>query len=177
MSDFDTFCHENYVYIYKYIIIQVNSEELAADLTQEVFMVTFINWKKVKKYTQPKAFLYRTAKNLITKSYRKQKKEILIDFFQDNEILCNMQEKDTYEMLKENQDKAIMEDNYLDIVFGQLDNKKKSLYKMYYIDHMPMKEIAKVLDINEVTLRMRYVRLRKEILKIVQSLGLNDGEY
>lgn len=177
MSQFETFCQENYVCIYKYIMIQVHSKELAEDLTQEVFIAAFTNWEKIKKYTQPKAFLYRTAKNLVTKSYRKKKKEILTDFLSGNEVLENMRGKDTYEVLKEKQDQAIMEENYIDSVFEQLDTKKKSLYKMYYIDHIPMKEIAKKLDINEISLRMRYVRLRRDIIKIAKSLGLSDGEY
>ena len=37
-----------------------------------------------------------------------------------------------------------------------------------------MKEIANMMDTNEVAIRMRYVRLRKRVRNIVSSLNLGE---
>ena len=52
-----------------------------------------------------------------------------------------------------------------------LTEDKKKLYIMYYIKNKTMEEIAKELGISYSAVRMRYVRLRKEIKALVQEFA------
>ena len=59
-------------------------------------------------------------------------------------------------------------------VLSQLTDEQKELYQSYYVEHKPMREIAREKRIRESALKMKYVRLRKAVRNIVMDLGLSD---
>ncbi|MDO5388264.1 MAG: hypothetical protein Q4F63_03435, partial [Clostridia bacterium] len=67
----------------------------------------------------------------------------------------------------------INEYEYLTEILSSLSDDKKDLYKWYYVDNIPMKEIAEREGIEYTALRMKYVRLRKEIKEKVREISEN----
>ncbi len=61
--------------IYRFVLIKVNSREMAEDLTSEAFSRTWVTFKeKGEEIENIQAFLYKTAKNLVIDHYRKKGK-------------------------------------------------------------------------------------------------------
>jgi len=59
----------------------------------------------------------------------------------------------------------------VDNVLLLLSEEKQQLYNFYYVENRSYKEIAKILNVNEASLRMRYVRLRREIKKLTHNIA------
>lgn len=68
----------------------------------------------------------------------------------------------------------INEYEYITDIIDSLSDDKKRLYKMYYIEKKSMKEIAASEGIEYTALRMKYVRLRKEIKNKVKEFAENN---
>ena len=117
------------------------------------------------------AFLYKTARNITLtyiKGLKRQKtleEEYLYDTFEDGD-LC--------EKLLREQDKKIDETVYTVQVIGSLDLGRYELYKQRYVEGKSVKKIATEKGISEAAVRMRLVRLRREIQSIVKKLKLGE---
>lgn len=171
MKLFSKLCEENYARIYKYIWCMLNNKSQAEDITQEVFLIAFEKGKAFLGHEKPEAFLYKTAKNLVYEKLREQKREGLVELDENSEI---SDEKDVFDTICTNKDKAIEEEAYIDMILGQISKKDYDFYRDYYIKHKPMKEIAKEYNMSEVAVRMKYVRLRRQITKIIKNLKLGE---
>ena len=170
MKSFEELCNDNYSKIYKYVFLSVNDKSCAEDITQEVFIIAYKKGILFLKHKNPTAFLYKTAKNLVYEEFRYRKKHKNVELV--HEIIGN--ETDIFDIVEKNQDKKINELEYLDYVINKLSGEKKELYTEYYINHKTMKQIAKERKISEVSVRMKFVRIRKEIKLIIKNLKLSE---
>ncbi|MGE4485690.1 MAG: RNA polymerase sigma factor [Oscillospiraceae bacterium] len=170
MRSFEELCKENYNRIFKYIFALTGSQESTEDLIQDVFTVAFEKGDAFLQHENPPAFLYKTARNLslnYIKRHRFSVLEYLDDTIADGESdLCD-------KLLKE-RDMQIDETAYAGLVISSLDAKQRMLYSMRYIEHKPISEIASEQGVNEPAMRMRLVRLRREIHRIVKDLKLDE---
>jgi RNA polymerase sigma-70 factor (ECF subfamily) len=170
MRSFEELCRENYSRIYKYIFAMTGSREASEDLLQDVFTVAFEKGRTFLEHENPPAFLYRTARNLTLTYLRRQRQypsEALDDTVAGNggELL---------DLLMREQDRHIDETAYIQPVLGGLPSKQRTLYAQRYVDRRPISEIAADEGVSETALRMRLVRLRREILQIVRALRLDE---
>ena len=149
----------------------ISDKSQAEDITQEVFLIAYEKGRAFLMHEKPEAFLYRTAKNLIYESIRKQKKENKVEL-DDN--LCNSEVNDVYDSIYIENDRAIDEATYVDRILSQLLENEYNLYLDYYIKHKTIKIIASDYHTSEVAVRMKYVRLRKKVSVIVKSLKLGE---
>lgn len=166
-NSFDKMCKVYYEKIYRYVWVSTNSKEKAEDITQEVFLIAYEKGQDFLNHEKPLAFLYTTARNLVHESYRENKKCMVAEIH-ENAIVS--QEEDLAEYICNQEDKEIEIEPYAKEIIKNLSEDKQRLYQLYYVEHKSMREIAKEIGINEVTLRMRYVRLRKEIKINVKNL-------
>ncbi len=73
--------------------------------------------------------------------------------------------------LWESLDRRIDAPLYLEAVLSRLDDEKRRLYALRYLEKKSMAEIAVLLALRDEALRMRYVRLRREIREIVGEIA------
>ncbi len=170
MTTFEKICETQYSRIFKYILGMTGNQEDAKDLTQEVFFIAYQKGKEFERHEKPEAFLYMTAKNLVFTYYKRIKKEILAE---PDENIKN-KEGDIFEQISRKHEDNIEDEQYRSEVLHRLSSEQMELYKKYYIEHQPMREIAKAMGISETAVRMRYVRLRKEIKNTVSKLNLGE---
>ena len=64
--------------IYRFIYIKVNSQEIAQDLTSEVFLKVWKSYQK-QDFRNPRAFLYTTARHTVIDYYRTHKTTVSIE--------------------------------------------------------------------------------------------------
>lgn len=143
-------------YVYTAIInIAGNlSEEDIEEILSDVF---FIFWKKkdtLKKDDKISFYLVGIAKNLIKEKYRKQKDNLNIEDFENN-ISIN---DDIYEYYEE---KCRIEQ--IQKIVNNLDDIDKAIFRLFYYNNQKSKEISRKLKMNEITIRSRLHRIRKQI--------------
>ena len=153
--------------IYRYIYFRVGSEELAQDLTSEVFLKSWEYAGQDKKspgkdLDNPRAFFYQVARNLIADFYRqKDKAPISLDEIADKTIADKAggpSEKAALALDMDTVKKAMMRlnDEYREIIIWR------------YLDELEIGEIAEILDKKEGnvrTLLSRALADLKDILK------------
>lgn len=175
---FIALCEEYHPKILKYLYHSVGNVEDAKDLTQEVFMIVYDRMKELENHENIGGFIYQTAKftkmNFLRKRARKDKNEICLD----KDI--RTREFDLYEKIMDMKDREIDAGRYVGEVVSKLSSDKRKLYSLYYIEGKSYREIAKEVSSSEVALRMRYMRLRREIRSIVrqvasESFGMEMG--
>lgn len=170
MKKFEEICKDYYPLIFRYILGNVQNKEHAQDLTQDVFLIAYKKGKEFENHEKPEAFLYVTAKNLVLAHFRNLKRETPIEI--DEEIPSN--EGDVFKQLCKAHENNIEYESYKNKALQNLSEKDLMLYNMYYTEHIPMNEIATIMGLNDVAIRMRYVRLRKKIKDIVSDFNLGQ---
>ena len=174
MNKYDEFfhnlCKENYEQIFKYILVMIHDKTIAEDIVQEVFLIAYKKRKFIFSYENKRAFLYKVSKNLTNEYIRKSQKYKIVELNENNLV----DEKDLCDLIYSRKDKKIDEEKYIDYVINELPQDKKQLYKLYYIDKIPMKNIASELHVNEATIRMRFVRLRKYIKNKIKNIKFEN---
>ena len=75
--------------IYRFVFIKVSSSQIAEDLTAEVFLKS---WEKFKKkqgdsIENPRAYLYRVARNRVIDFYREKGQTTIISIEQEQIVL------------------------------------------------------------------------------------------
>lgn len=166
---FDELCNNYYKKILKYLMFNLNDESCAMDAVQDVFLIAYEKIKSLKSHPNPAGFLFQTAKNIMKKKKREIYQKVLNEVYKNDNSIIDI--ADNNSNIINILDKNINEDDFLIDVFSQLSKEKKELYSLYYIQNNSMENIALKLGIEYSALRMRYVRLRKEIKEIVNKIS------
>lgn len=172
LDKFAELCQENYERIYKYIYLRLKNKERTEDAVQNVFLIAYEKGKAFTEHPNPPAFLYTTASNVVHESiraYQKHETELLEDALLGQFV-------DLQQYLEHQEDVEIDEEKYVESVLQCLSEDKRKLYEAYYMKKIPMAQIAKEYGISQVSLRMRYVRLRKEMKEIIGDVITNVFE-
>lgn len=146
--------YSGYVYT---AIINIAGNLSNEDIEEILSDVFFIFWKKkdtLKKDDKISFYLVGIAKNLIKEKYRKQKDNLNIEDFENN--ISN--DGDIYEYYEE---KSRMEQ--IQQIINNLDDIDKTIFRMFYYNNQKTREIAQKLKMNEITIRSRLHRIRKQI--------------
>lgn len=168
---FDDICRNYYNDIYKYLVFTLRDEDKAKDLVQDTFVVVYKNIEKVYNHENYGGYIFKTAQNL-AKNYKKQLyKRLLNEVSMDEKI---MEIEDYRSTIENSLNSEINEYEYITDIIDLLSEDKQKFYRMYYIEKKSMKEISEKEGIGYTALRMKYVRLRKEIKAIVKKLSENN---
>ena len=144
--------------IYRFVFIKVSSSQIAEDLTAEVFLKS---WEKFKKkqgdsIENPRAYLYKVARNTIIDFYREKGQTTIISIEQEQIVLKSdedLEKTQEKEMNLEKIQKALtkLSPDYQDVII------------LRHIDGLPVKDIAKVLDKSNGATRVMLHRAMKQL--------------
>lgn len=134
--------------------------EAAKDVYSDVFLSLTKAVKEGRAISNHKAWLYKTANNLIIKKYEdiKKNKEVLTDF--SDEATVNL--AITTDVL----DATISDDDIermADVIIGELNREEQCLLENYYYNNKTLKEIAVLTGKSECAIKQRHYRLCKRI--------------
>ena len=142
--------------IYRFVILKVKSQEIAEDLTSEVFIRGWQSFKdKNSKIDNIQAFLYQIARNLLADHYRQESRAQLVSV--ESAIIA-----DSGQDLKE---KAFLQSDLEQVKAGLANIKEdyREVIIWYYLDELKVPEIAKILDKSEGTCRVLIHRALKAL--------------
>lgn len=167
-AEFQKLCEDYYEKILRYSHHMLGNEAAARDCTQEVFLLACRKRELLAQHPNPGGFLFQSAKNLIKKQQREAFRQMALDTSLE-ELASDP--SDPGAELWESLDRRIDAPLYLEAVLSRLDDEKRRLYALRYLEKKSMAEIAALLALREDALRMRYVRLRREIREIVVEIA------
>jgi len=141
--------------IYRLCLGYCNDEELAKDLTQETFIKV---WKALPSFRNESAistWIFRIASNHCLRNIEKQKRRqtLPLNFTVEKEDLS-----------EEKNEKV----NMLNQSIAKLKETDRLLISME-LEEVKQAEIAEILGISEVNVRVRIHRIKKELLKLMNS--------
>lgn len=167
-NQFLEFYDKNVAKIYRYIYFRVSSQELAQDLASEVFLKC---WQKMslngeENISNPRAFFYQVARNLIADFYRQRDKTPLsLSEIADNSL------NDKIAVKKDGpveQVSAALETDLIKKALNKLNNDYQEIIIWRYLDELEIKEIAEIMDKKEGAVRTLLSRALAELREILE---------
>jgi len=148
--------------IFRHCYVRLHDRERAIDLMQETFMRSWSYITRGGEIREPRAFLYKTANNLIINEYERRK---------HTSSLEKMDEETGYEPSVE-ADESVSAQIDASIILKYLaetNQEYRDILVMRYIDDLTINEIAQVLDETENNISVRIHRAMKKLRDIVQK--------
>lgn len=133
------------------------------DCVQEAFCVYYKRLLAGESIEKPRAFLYRTADNMV-----KRAKEEYIKNCTRNSKLEDAEGIGEY-MAEENA-ADIDYDEIRDMLISRLSEREQELYSLKYVDRLSMKEIGERLEISPYAAANRISRLRTKIIGLTEPI-------
>lgn len=145
--------------IFRHCYFRVSDRELAKDLVQETFARSWKYLAQGKIIQNIKAFLYKTANNLIIDHYKK-KKELSLDEL--NEVSASLASDEDLKIQSRAETKEILN------ILNKLKPTYKEALTMRYFNELSVKEIAEILDESENNISVRIHRAINDLKKILK---------
>jgi RNA polymerase sigma-70 factor (ECF subfamily) len=144
--------------IYRFVFLRVSSKELAQDLTSETFAKGWESYRQNPDGIEnPRAFLYKIAKNLVIDHYREKSKLPIahadISAIQHADPKINLEKQAMLASDMEGVRKAI----------GGLNEDYQNAIIWRYLEDLPIKEVSQLLDRSEEATRVLLHRAMKEL--------------
>ncbi|MBU1036885.1 RNA polymerase sigma factor [Patescibacteria group bacterium] len=127
--------------LFRFIRFKVSSRELAEDITQEVFFKT---WRYLiepeNKIKNIKAFLYRTARNLVIDFYIQKSKATLS--LEDDLVSVDLTGTDS----ADHKIDVDLQINEIKLVLKKLSEQYQEVIILRFLDGLSISEISQILD-------------------------------
>ena len=155
-GDKEAFCNLiilNKVAVYRVAKAILNKEEDIEDAVSESILKAYKNIQTLKDEAFFKTWLIRIVINESNNLYKKRFKEIAVD-------------KDHFKNIKDN-------DNYKDLslynAINSLDEDLRITTILFYFEDMKYKDIAKILNVKEGTIKSRLSRAKEKLYNILKE--------
>lgn len=163
---FDRYYRELYFFSVKYL----KSKAQAQDSVQDIFYFLWDGRDTLDEAKSLRAFLYTILRNRILNGIRKNKKEILTAF-PDDDSACgySMDEADS----SQNEQKLTKSINY---IIRSLSKRQQDIFVRKVFDDRNNKQVANELSISENTVKVHYQRSLKKIKATLKQLLADTAE-
>lgn len=149
-----------YLQIFKFVIQRVDDEDVAGDLTSQVFAKALFKLKDYKFKGLPfSAWLYRVAQNEIGMFFRQQKAQRVVNV--TTESLGDMMD----EMEEDNHEERLQE---VLAAMKKLDVEEVEYLQMRFFEKRSYKEMGEILDITETNARVKTHRVIQKIRQLMK---------
>lgn len=143
-NTFDEIAEQYYTSIFKYCCVKLSDEHSAKDCTQEVFLILYKKMDKLKLSENIRAWLYRTADNVMRNHRKKNRNSVPLDDLDETT-------EDTYSV---------------EMPFEEIITQEEyELLNSYYINGDSIETISKQLCISKDAVYQRIHRIKTKIEK------------
>lgn len=154
--------------IYGFVYRRTDEEELAGDITSQVFLKALQNLKKYEFRGLPfSSWLYRIASNEVNKYYRKKNRKVVF----------SLEEERIREIIEE--DEEDHKEAHLGLLVECLNEMKTGVVEVLelrFFEEKNFKEIAYILDISESGAKMRTYRALEQLKENFNIKIRDNGE-
>ena len=142
--------------LYRISKVRLKNEDNIADAIQNTMLIAFKSIKRLKHVEYFKTWIIRILVNECNYIYRKNKKvEISYEDIQND---INISEFD-----------KVDEKLDFDFICSKLDYQERMIIILYYKDRFTDKEIGKILNIKENTVKTKRTRIKLKIKKFIKK--------
>jgi len=145
----------------------ITCREDAEELTQDVFMKAFKSLEKFRGDCSLSSWFYRIAYNTAISATRK--KTYYFPDIDDN-YLNNIPDDDVDGILEKVEDELFLQ--RLEAAIDKLDIESKALISLYYTEDKSVNEIAEIMQLSNVNVKVKLFRTRKKLVFLTK-----DGYY
>lgn len=140
--------------IYRFIFLKVSSQEITQDLCSETFLRGWEAFQE-EKIENIQAFLYQIARNLVIDHYREKGRTKVVspELIPIADPSPNLEERAIFNSDLEQVKTALV----------NLKEDYQNAIIWYYLDDLPIQEVAKMLDKSEETARVTLHRALKAL--------------
>lgn len=146
--------------IFRFCALKVSNREVAADLTQEVYLRFWQSLRKDENILNERAYLYTLARNLVIDWYRK-KKESSLDTLMSAGI--DFKGLDRESVTEEAEMKEALH------VIEQLDQDSRDVIIMRFMEGLSPKEIGEALGESANSISVRLHRAVKKVQELIHA--------
>lgn len=147
--------------VFNIIIRIVGNREDAEELAQDVFLKVYQALPSFKMEAKFSTWLYRIAYNTAISWTRKSRVEFNVI---DENAIENFKEDSLIEIeLNEEESKSEQQQKNVKEAIAGLKEEEKLLLNMFYYNELSIKEISKILRINESNVKIKLFRLRNKL--------------
>ncbi|MBI2625230.1 MAG: RNA polymerase sigma factor [Candidatus Nealsonbacteria bacterium] len=133
--------------IYRFIYLKVSSNDIAEDLTSEVFLRAFEAFRgKKRDIENVSAFLYQIARNLVVDHYRDKAQA---QFVSTDYVILKDQRPGVEEKAALGSDLEVVKS-----AMAGLKDEYREILVLHYLDDLSVKEVAKIVDKSEDAVRV-----------------------
>ena len=168
--DLEKIVDEYSAYIYKIIRNTTNEYLSNEDIEEIVTDAFFILWKNQNKLDEEKvlsSYIAGIVRNLIKEKTRIINKNVSILDYEN--IIQDFLKID---MIYEQREKLCL----IEKTVKNMKEEDISIFNLYYYSSMSIKEISKILNITEFSIKSRLYRLRKKLRKELLKGGYSNDE-
>jgi RNA polymerase sigma-70 factor (ECF subfamily) len=156
--------------IFRFIFLKVNSKEIAEDLTSETFLRTWEVFRQGNpKIENVSAFLYQIARNLITDYYREKGRAKIISPDLGHPIADPRQNLEEQTILNSEMERIRK-------ALSKLDEDYQNAIIWYYLDELPIQEVANLLDRTVPATRVLISRAIKALREKLNNQQLDNKQ-
>ena len=141
--------------VFRFCVMKVSDRDIARDITQETFTRAWDYCVQGNTIEQWKAFLFRTAYNLIVDTYRK-KRSVSLDAMIDERDFAIPDEDDVRSINRAEAKRVRAE-------IQNLDETYRDVLILRYTEDLPPREIARIMGLTENVVSVRLHRGMKEL--------------
>lgn len=158
-SRFDVLYTRYFQQIFMYALKRVETEEIAADITSQVFLKALLGINKFNSIGLPfSSWLYRIARNEIYDQYSRKKINIVV----------SIESQGIWDIITEIADEQIKEDfTKLNAAIRLLPEEDIELIELRYFEKRPFREIGEVLNITENNAKVRTYRVLDKLKNLI----------
>lgn len=157
---FSNFYDEHIQSVYRFVYLKIGSKEDSEDITSEAFTRL---WEQIKSPTEienPRAYIFQVARNLVIDHYRKKR---LIKLPHD-EVEVESERKTPEEAAS-----LSVEGQRLAKAMVELKDSYQNVLIFYYLEKMPIKEIARIEGKSKNAVRVTIHRALNSLRDILEK--------
>ncbi|MBE6664613.1 MAG: sigma-70 family RNA polymerase sigma factor [Ruminococcaceae bacterium] len=158
--------------IFKRIYNMVKNHSDAEDIMQETWLSIAENLEfyRAKNERMIRAYIFRVAKNRSITFYREKRKE---EERRSDIALVDLKDTYDYETILFNVCAKIDVKIIIECI-NSLEEKYSDILNYFYLHNHTVKEISKILNLKEETVKTRLYRGRIKLLQMLEGRNLND---
>lgn len=167
---FDTLYAQYYDRLYRTACMITGNRADGEDVTQETFIKMYLHCKELKKEEQFRYWLYRILNRTAWQNARKQSRE------QPQEQILELADKSmtdspVIQVLKDERDRVMIE------AVRKLEYRQRTVVILHYYNGLGTKEIARVMECMEGTVKSRLFTARKNLKSLLKNEMKQEDRY
>lgn len=166
---FNTLYNQHFDKVYAMVCANCFSpiKEDREDCVSETFIIAMEKYDILKNHPNQVGYLLTIAKNVTFNFNTRYNKTLIRQCALEDDTPTNGSVEDHVEnqLIQEH----LKNINIYKIIANSLSKEEQELYFLHYIEHMPLKDIATLLNSKYITIRVRASRLRVTIMNIIKQ--------